>query len=373
MNIVLKRKNKIEFTKLDVLMLLYFITFGVRMLTDISFNIMTALWFVVGIVIFVCAYAIYPRYRKPLLTLFVVDMIALVGLYMTGGHNPMNAFILVSTQALGILIYERRKNLGILEVVTLFMVFYLAYEVVTTPKVLINSWQYGIVLSKLVLQNTVSILLILFLSLHFIRCHENQKNVNYVYFFVAFVTAVICDGMGGILTLALYLGGIWLVNHKANKLRTGRLFFAVGVFVLAVTAINGWGILIEKLTDDNARFYIWSNYFWCIDSIEEFLFGADVSRVEFLARARNMHNTFINWHYNYGIIPTLFFLYMMVQNVVYSIKTKNFVFLLILGVTGVRAMTDETGYCFMVLWTYMWIYAKEHTCRMCSENNTEKG
>ena len=168
------------------------------------------------------------------------------------------------------------------------------------------------------------------------------------------IAAIICDGMGGILTVSVFCVGVWIISRK-NKLNWWKILLLGISGVVLVFRLGNWNQILTSITDDNSRFYIWNHYFACIDTINELLFGASVQENTFLFSLKNMHNTIFNWHYFYGLIPMLYFTYIIVFNFVMSIKEKNMFFLLMMGVTVLRAMTDDTTFAFMPIWTYIWV------------------
>jgi len=333
------------------------VTFLVRHLTDISFFGTTALYFMMGIAAFAYAYLVFSEYRQLMRLLLFVDIIAGFDLLANGNHNAFNAVVLLTAQVLGILVYHNRKNLKLLDIVGILIILYLTYKVTTTPKVLISSWQYGIILSKLVWQNAVSIIIIEFLSFDLIYRLECKKKVNYLIFAIALIVAIICDGIGGILSISLFCIGVWIVNQKRNTLYWWKILLLATVVIIFLKTTDSWEKVIETLTDDNSRIYIWSCYIECVDSIKAFLLGAAIDRNIYLMKMANMHNTVLNWHYNFGLIPLAFFLWMLIVDFKYCIKTKNYTLLLIMCITCLRAMTDEASYSFMPIWTYVWIEA----------------
>lgn len=343
------------------LIIMNLIAFSLRMMTDIGFVLTSMLWFVTGAAGFVYLFWEKAQYRMPLLLLLVIDIIGGINLLINGNHNFLTAGIPVITQVLGILVYDQRKDLSAINVVVGLDILYLTVISAITPRIPNGTFdsrgraQYSVYISKLTGKNTVSILLIMFLTIHVIHRLQQRRNMNYLYFALSLAAVCFCGGRGGILCISLFSAGVWVIDHRKNKIILWRLGVLVVGFAAACTVLGVWAKLWEAVTYDNARFSIWSNYFSCVDSFGKFIFGAPVDRFEFLMKQKNMHNTFINWHYNFGLIPTVGFLVMVIRGAVHCLETRSFTLLLIFGVVFLRAMTDETSFALMPVWTYIWI------------------
>ena len=363
-------KIRKKYCNVPALLMVFAITaYFFRFMLDWNFNIQSLIWFFAAFVPFVYVAKRDFRIVKKLIPFIVVDFIALINMMVNGSHAPIYIGILFATQWWGAFLYYERRRLQPLELISILFILYLLYLVWTTPKSLINSWQYGIILSSLVRQNTVSIFLCEFLTYILLNRYFTNRNTPHWLFFVSLLTAVICGGMGGLLSTTAYFVGELILNRKSDKInwRIVILFLLAAVaFFVFFGNINS---IIKEVTDDNGRWYIWRNYYPCIDSSKDLIFGADVSSVPFLKTANNMHNTFINYHFCYGLVPFLFFLWRHIKNFKYCIKEKKHLLLIIMLVTTLRALTDEADFAFGGIWTFIWLMSEFETTSKKKSSN----
>lgn len=86
-----------------------------------------------------------------------------------------------------------------------------------------------------------------------------------------------------------------------------------------------------------------------------------------------MHNTMLNWHYCYGLIPFCFFVYRHICCFAYCFKKKNYLFLIVMITTTLRAITDETEFAFGCIWTYIWMLSiNEKQLKSLDAKNEDK-
>lgn len=349
---------RLSFKYSSIILLLVPFTYFLRFMVDWNFTVQSLIWFLVSFLPILYIFQHNKAVFNKLYIFYIVDILAMIGVILNGSHSVMYVGVLLATQWWGAYLYCKRKELKPLEFISTIVILYLLYEVSSSPKVLINSWQYGIILSELVRQNTVSLFLCEFLAYDLIYRYECSKKTNIVLFIIALATAVLCDGMGGILSVSVFFTGILLINRKKDKLEPWKIISLIVLIICIVGLLGQLRNVLDAITDDNGRFYIWSNYIACVDSFERFLIGADVSKNDFLITANNMHNTALNWHYCYGIIPAVFFAWRNLKGLIYCIKEKKHIYLIIMCVTLLRAFTDEAEFAFGGIWTYMWLMSE---------------
>lgn len=344
-----------------ILMIFALSTYFFRFMIDWNFYIQSVVWFIAAFLPFMYVSKRAPLIVKKMSIFFVIDIIALINMIINGSHSPVYVGILFATQWWAAFLFYERKRLRPLEIMCVIFIFYLLCRVWTTPRSLINSWQYGLILASLVRQNTVSIFLCEFLTYVLLSRYFRNKNIPHLLFLLSLFVAVICGGMGGILSVTAYFLGELIINRKSDKIdwKIVATFVMVAVFYFILSGkLNE---VIEAVTDDNGRWYIWSHYLSCIDSFKDLFCGADVSSEPFLKTANNMHNTFINYHYCYGLIPFVFFLWRHLKNFAYCIKEKKHLLLIVMLVTTLRASTDEADFAFGGIWTFIWLMSELET------------
>lgn len=352
-----------KFTVKDMYILLYFTTFIIHYFTNLSFNITYIAWIVMGFMGALLMKKELLQYKKIFLAFVLVDIIAMLDIILTMNHSPFNAFMLPVSQIIGLYLYKNRKHIDILvRLLYIIMAFMLIY-IIITPKKLINEQlnTYYTYFSKLVVGNTISIFLIMFLIIDIIYRESTNKSINYLWIVLSLFMAYEGGGTGGVLSISILLLGMICKQWNRDKFSFSKMLIVITVGFIIISNLGYWNKLISELTNSNSRFWIWQRYFErCKSSVYDFIFGANVSSVSFLALQGNMHNTFINWHYYYGIIPQMFFLYMVVVTMFNSFIQKKYILLLTLCVLFIRGFTDETTFCFMPLWTYAYLYIRDH-------------
>lgn len=351
----MKSPFRLRVEKNELYILLYFFAFIVHYFTNLNFNITYMIWVAVGCFGFLIFWYNYPWHRNHLNILFLIDVIASVGIIINRGHSAFNVLMLPASQMFGFALYEYRYKLEHLAKFVYILGIYILGYAIVTPKTLVNvsQGQYSTQFSNLVGGNTISIFLIFLLTIDLIYREYSNKKINYVNFIVALLIAAWCGGNGGVLTLTVFLIGIITLRWDSKRISKIKVLVLAVLGLLIIFLFEYQYRIIQFVTDDNSRFWMWTQYYLCAtSSAKDFIFGADVSRVLFLANQKNTHNTFINWHYYYGMIPFIYYLKMVALSFFKAIKKQNYIILLILGVMILRAMTDEASFCFIPLWTY---------------------
>ena len=54
--------------------------------------------------------------------------------------------------------------------------------------------------------------------------------------------------------------------------------------------------------------------------------------------------------------------WIVIYSLIMSLKRKQLYYLLIMGITMIRAFTDETSYCFMPVWICVFLELYENAC-----------
>lgn len=360
--------EKISFT--DAYIFLYLLIYFVHYFGNFSFNITYSFWIMTGLAGLFTVFDRRSEYSNYTIRLLFIDLFAAIGLIVNRNRSPFTVLMLPVSQMFGIYLYKYRENLRLVNRIVNLMYVYIVLYAIFIPPRLVSASQgiYSTRFSRLVGGNTVSIFLIMFLSIGLIyKTYSGRK--NYFMFIISLLVAYRCGGNGGVLSISVFLIGLITLQWDKNKMSKKRILFIV---------IAGYGLICyfgyqqklwNFLTDDNSRFWIWSKYLECMtNSAKDFLFGASVDRYSFLAEQRNMHNTFFNLHYYYGIIPALYYIVMIISLLMLSIKKGNYLLLVILGVTVIRGMTDETAFCFISLWTYACLLLKSNEISIFRRN-----
>lgn len=361
----LKKRNIPVVTHLKTPSVIIVVTLGsyiVKSMVEWKFNL-NYLWFGCCLIPLFHVTTRYPSVARKMLLWLAVDLIAFINITVNGSHNPAVVGGLFAAQCWGAFLYCERKDLFPIEQIAAAFILYLLYKVISTPQTFASYGADGVALYAIVLtgsvgQNTVSIFLCEFLSYSIFYRYYKGKNIGYPLFALSCVVAKICSGMGGILSTLSFLAGFFLIDKKRNAVDWERVLLLSALIALAFALFMDFGETFRQVTDDNGRLYIWSHYIGCIDSLRDLIFGADVSNVPFLVFANNMHNTFMNYHFCFGLIPFVFFMWRHFTDFAYCIRKRNHLLLLVMCITTLRALTDETDFAFGGIWTAIWLMAQ---------------
>lgn len=349
-------KEKYNFTFDDLLIIAYFVSFWLRFFTDINFLIMSIIWFFLGGVIALYTY-IYDDISKTMWKiLIVVDIIALLNSIINQNGKIASTAVIFIAQSFGILLYKNKNHLYIAEKMSLITIIYLMFVIFLTKPVMISSWEYGIVISKLLGGNSTSIVICMCLSIYILNRYNSKKRIDYWPFIFFVIITYRIGGNGGILSSLVFIVLIFFLDRESKKFSKIKICM-FSIFTLVIIILGKYHTyLLRLVTNDNSRLWMWSNYWTCtVKSLENIFFGASVDSIEFLAEQKNMHNSYINWHYCFGLIPFILFLFMTFRSTLMYIIEKNHVILIISIVLFLRAATDEASFSFMSIWSYMWM------------------
>lgn len=338
----------------ELILLLNYITFFVRWMDNISYEVTTYIWLGTGVISFFYIFFSYRKVRKYMVIMVFVYLFVVLNELISKNQNPIYCVVgLICEQTLGILIFKRQEKTRKLCYLTYgfaIYVFILTFSLFRRD---------GVVrLSKMVNFNTVSILMIMFTAIYIIHCHNNKKTISYFLPCITLLSSIMAGGIGGILSSTLLI--LCLLLFKRNQRINIKMILIMLLIVVAVLATSSLrNSIFGIVNENNSRFWIWATYFDSVISNDlNILTGANVDSIPFLFMQHNMHNTYINWHYMYGLIPFVFNFALIIWSLIMTLKRKIYLFTVIMTVTMVRAFTDETGFCFMPIWIYIFLYMK---------------
>lgn len=349
-------KEKYNFTFDDFLIISYFVSFWLRFFTDINFLILSIVWFLIGCVIAIYTYIYDCSSRVTWKILIIVDSIAFINAIINQNGKIASIVVVFIAQSFGVLLYKNKERLCIAEKIAIITIIYLMFVIFLTEPVKISSWEYGIVISKLLGGNSTSIVICMCLSIYILNRYNSNKKIDYWPFLIYIIITFKVGGNGGILSSLVFLVLIFFLDRKSKKISKIKIF-VFSILALIVIVLGKYYVyLLQLITNDNSRLWMWSNYWSCaIKSFKNMFFGASVDSIEFLSKQKNMHNSYINWHYCFGLIPFLLYLFMILRSMLmYTIEKKHAI-LIISIVLFLRASTDEASFSFMSIWIYMWM------------------
>ena len=150
-------------------------------------------------------------------------------------------------------------------------------------------------------------------------------------------------GLGCLLILCVGLIFIYFL-----KMRNGNafLFLVVLTGVIGALTIVFWGTsIIREVLYDSPRIYIWNLYTTQLNSLKNILLGVPFSTHQaFASYYNNLHNTFMNIHARFGLIPLITIVYIIYQCIKNGIKEKQWYIVLFTVLYVLRSLTDNTSF-----------------------------
>lgn len=339
--------------KIELLLLFYFVSLNLRYLTNINFYFTSLIWGVIGVFTFGYIYNYFVNMRSILNKIILLDFFALIGMIINGNHNLANIIILFSAEIFGVILYLTKNNLKkidiFVELTLLFLLVRILLAMYERQSLFFEKYQF----SKIMGTNTLSIFVILLFFVDILYIQEIKKKPRYYMYIVALCLSVFTNGNGNILSFFLLLLGFTFINSEGNRILWDRILIIGIVGVIILIGSGHISYVINFLTDDHDRFWIWTRYFGhAFDNIWNIVFGIDISSDEDLLLFGHMHNTFINWHFYYGLLPMIGFTVIIIKSIISTIQNKYFFCMIFLFITIIRGFTDETTFLFMPIWIY---------------------
>lgn len=214
-----------------------------------------------------------------------------------------------------------------------------------------------VVLYTNITRNYVSVFLLYALAIYIIYLERNSKRINLIYIIFAWLFSVSAIGRGGILTFSAVLGLFVIQRFFLNEKKEGVwkyikiliLFIAVYVLLIFV-AINLEHIIQtyfyrffngEGLTS-TARVNFIENYFkQCSDSLVALFFGGNPEEASNIVN--NLHNSYLQFHSEFGLIGFVFLIVGCIYSVFYLYKNRKWQYLIVFIGILIRSLTD---WCF---------------------------
>ena len=235
---------------------------------------------------FVCFCYLYQRHKELrgfLNLLLLLGAFSAIASRVNGNKVLIYVFLQLSLECLGVLLYVCRERLRRIRGYSKFL--------------------FGVLCVLM-----VSVFALFFIAILVLDCLWNHRRYPYASIVAALLLAVLAEGMGGVITIALLLLGL-LLKSRNNTLSIGKMIFFLGMAFVALFLLGqGLEHLLSIALDDNGRFAIWKYYLeLAFGNIQNMLFGANISGNGTLMFYKNMHNTFLNYHYFFGSAVMLFF------------------------------------------------------------------
>lgn len=217
--------------------------------------------------------------------------------------------------------------------------------------------------------NNISIIILFFVILIYIKRDEENKKISYWPCAAAILLSLWGNGRAGLLASGLLTVLLFLYDYiNVSKFRISTLLRIGIVGAIAFMLVQHYfGDYLASLTDKidrygytSSRTDIWAEYLRAaLRSVPNLLFGVlrDTSTPLLNFYGGNVHNAFLALHSNYGIFCLIFVLVSLVKSLFVFLRHKKLVYAIMIIVWCCRSIFDWTGFpgIFDVLFFYFLI------------------
>lgn len=298
--------------------------------------------------------------RKICLRLILIDALACLAIIINLNHTIADLALLITWQCMGCLIYLTLNDPKTLRDLSTISGFYI---------IIVVLWKYirtdsmSISLAIRSGENTISILLILFVGIDLLICETSNLQFNYVFYILALTATLLVGGVAGTITMSYLMLGIYFFKNRNNFSKAVKLI--VMLIITALFLYIGrqiiYKIVLFVQSGDWTQRMLMIQTYWemTLNSLSGILFGVNIEKNAFLYHYKNLHNSFFNWHYFYGLLPCLFFTWIVIKDIVFMVKRRQFLLLTFATAMVVRALADETSYAYMMIWIAIYCLAEK--------------
>lgn len=294
---------------------------------------------IVGCLIFACSiiknYSECRRLLKPvalfvifaLLAVFLVRNVAFYYLGFVVGHIGVSLGLALTREE-NTINYKRWFVL----MIVFYFVFYFSNKTFDT-------------MYNLASENMVSVYLLLVFYLYY-RSKDKTKFATIFLTTTSLLLGYLSGsrmGLGCLLILYIGLFFIYLFD-----MRSGNVFMLLVILtgIIGALAIAFFGIsIIREVFYDSPRVYIWNLYTTQLNNLKNIFLGVPFSSHQaFAGYYNNLHNTFMNIHARFGLIPLITIIYMIFQCIRNGIKERQWFIVLFTVLYVLRSLTDNTSF-----------------------------
>ena len=281
-----------------------------------------------------------------------IDIWAAIGVAVNENHTLADIGLLLTWECFGLLLYVKRANLRIINYSFEFLKIYLL--VITFFSFISSRSDLDIKITDRTTSNTIGILALQILIIEYIYANIQRKRMKYQSLLCVLIICVLSRSTMGILLASYYIVTFYLFNNR-NSIRKA-LKWGVALIGCIYVRIKYIGYIFDFVQkgDSTTRILMWTRYYQLsIKHLKSMVFGANISNDFLLFTYKNLHNTFFNWHYYYGLLPMLFFGGIIVFLLFCLVKKKKIMTIYVVIGMIIRSITDETSYAFLPIWIFM--------------------
>ena len=329
------------------------ITYFFRTFPKINTTYTNVAMCIVGIITYFWLYFKYSDVRRNSKFIFLFIFFATIATFMTNNSNIGNIVVILTNQAIAFVLVKDKSQLKYFHWFLYLICTYMFFVYMIEHK-------FDNILNRSS-SNFVSVILIAFLIMSSIYLISINRKPSMLLMVIGVGMCVLAGGRGGILSILCLCVGILFLNEVSSKSKPIKFLFflTVGICFFAIYYIYYDKIVyyLGIVTYDAPRFYIWNLYLTeTFNSVRNILVGTPlITHQIFVNFSYNLHNIFFNLHAKFGIFPLILVIYGNIKCFIYYIKTKNYYYLLFLGILLLRSFTDFTSFpgVFDIPWFYL--------------------
>lgn len=212
-------------------------------------------------------------------------------------------------------------------------------------------------------RNGISAYLLFFITLYYIQCEKKKKKRNVLHVLFCLPVIFWAVGRSGILSFAVLTAGMMfeficktrnfflkLLYVLLGGTAAAIIFYCFYDFIYyAVQHFIHFGFTSPRL--DIIKTYITD----AVMQLKTIFLGFNIQDNFFYEFYNyNLHNSFLVFHKNLGLMPLAYFLFMLIISVLQYIRRKNFFFITIIITLGIRSFTDTLA--FQGIYDIIWLY-----------------
>ena len=298
--------------------------------------------FAISMILFSLNYKKIKKFMNILLLFLIISLIFILLKYATYQYVEtyyfMTLFYFIFN--LGVLSFNIGNPKEAYKVNNLFFlilnVVLLVYFVIGYTPYEISSFNSG---------NIINFIYILITSLIIAQQYYLKNKINIIPVILCLIISIWTAGKSGIVVSIILLIGILLLKtiQKKNYRSIIILILITTLLIVSLeriyTKINDFLIRNQiNITSDEARSTIWGSYIDQQNTLS-WLLGLP-NRYYYFAIHTNTHNSFLDYHYSFGMLIILPLLFIIIA-ILNSIFKKNYIFSLILFVILLRGFSDS--------------------------------
>lgn len=281
--------------------------------------------------------------------IFIYNFFGALSLLVNGNMNPQELLWPIAFIGMAIMFLNFKISHKVSKGVYYFLIAILMFKIIIVGDV--NN------LNTLTSRNTISVMVLMYLSIYIISCNIHNKKLTIYPILLGLLVNIMAIGRSGIITFLLLLILFLPFRFEKGKYRFRNPIKSIFVIVLggvilwiAYRLLQFYFLeMIMNFRDrglESVRNLIWSDYVEkTLTSLKFMFFGAPISGTYLLEVYKdNLHNSMFMLHAKYGVIPLVIIVTLIIKALVFFIKTENILYFITLLALIFRMQFDYTNF-----------------------------